>query len=134
MQPESAHFGEVARLLGYRLTPQASGFALTLYWQAEQPDGVDYTVFVHLLGQEGQLVSGQDNQPVRGSYPTGIWEPGEVIPDEYGLDTSDLPPGEYRIEIGLYVLATGERLPTYRPDGTQDPARHVLLTTPIQVP
>jgi hypothetical protein len=134
VQPQSARFGEVARLLGYRLTPQASGFALTLYWQAEQPDGVDYTVFVHLLDENGQLVRGQDNQPVGGSYPTGIWEPGEIIPDEYALDTNDLPPGEYRLEIGLYVLATGERLPTYGPDGTQNPARQVLLTTPIQVP
>jgi hypothetical protein len=134
VQPQSARFGQVARLLGHRLIPQASALALTLYWQAEQPDGVDYTVFVHLLDENGRLVTGKDNQPVHGSYPTGIWEPGEVIPDEYIVDTSNLPPGEYRLEIGMYVLATGERLPTYRPDGTQDPARHVVLTTPIQVP
>jgi hypothetical protein len=134
VQPQSARFGEVARLLGYRLTSQAAGFSLTLYWQAQQPDTVDYTVFVHLLDEHGQLVRGQDNQPVRGSYPTSIWEPGEVIPDEYTLDRGDLPPGAYQLEIGMYVLDTGVRLPTYLPDGTADPAQHVLLTTPIQVP
>jgi hypothetical protein len=70
---------------------------------------------------------------VNGSYPTGIWEPGEVIPDEYRFDTSDLSPGEYQLEIGMYVLETGERLPVVMPDGTQDPASRLLLTTPVEV-
>jgi 4-amino-4-deoxy-L-arabinose transferase-like glycosyltransferase len=132
-QPQPARFGDVAQLLGYRLTTQAPGFTLTLYWKAESPDGVDYTVFVHLLDEAGQLVMGQDNQPRGGNYPTGIWEPGEVIADDYTFNTSDLPPGKYQLEIGMYVLATDERLPIYMPDGTEEPGRHLMLTRPIEV-
>jgi hypothetical protein len=133
IQLQSARFGDVAQLLGYQLAAEPTELTLTLYWQAQAPDQIDYTIFVHLLDQAGQLVMGQDNQPVNGSYPTGIWEPGEVIPDEYRFDTSDLPPGEYQIEIGMYVLETGERLPVYMPDGTQDPNGRLLLITPFEV-
>ncbi len=130
---QPAGFGDVAQLLGYQLAADPTELTLTLYWQAQTPDQIDYTIFIHLLDQASQLVIGQDNQPVNGSYPTGIWEPGEVIPDEYRFDTSDLPPGEYQIEIGMYVLETGERLPVYMPDGTQDPNGRLLLITPFEV-
>jgi hypothetical protein len=133
VQPQSARFGDVAQLLGYRLTTRPAELTLTLYWQAEMPDDVDYTVFAHLLDEAGQLVTGRDNQPVNGNYPTGIWEPGEIIPDAYTFNTSDLAPGTYQLEIGMYVLTTGERLPVYMPDGTQDPNHHLILTTPIEV-
>ncbi len=133
VQLQSARFGDVAQLLGYQLAIEPTGLKLSLYWQAGQPDGIDYTVFVHVLDQAGQLVMGQDNQPVNGSYPTGIWERGEIIPDEYRFDTDDLPPGEYQLEIGMYVLETGERLPVYSPDGTQKPDHRLLLTTPVEV-
>ena len=55
------------------------------------------------------------------------------MPDEYTFNTSDLPPGEYQLEIGMYVLETGERLSVNVPNGTQDPARRLLLTTPVKV-
>ena len=132
-QPQSADFGEIARLLGYQLITEPKELTLTLYWQAKAPDGVDYTVFVHLLDETGKMLIGQDNQPVNGTYPTGIWEQGELVSDTCTFDTTDLPPGEYRFEIGLYELSTGERLPVYLPDGTEDPIRRLLLTTPIEV-
>ena len=133
VQTQSARFGDVVQLLGYKLTGQATQFTLTLYWQAKTPDRVDYTVFVHVLDETGQLVTGQDNQPVNGNYPTGIWEPGEIVADQYTFDTSDIPLGEYQIEIGMYVLETGERLPVYMPDGTEEPARRLILATPVEV-
>ena len=133
VRPQSARFGDVAQMRGYQLATEPGELTLRLYWQAQTPDQIDYIVFVHLLDQMGQLVMGQDNQPVNGGYPTGIWDPGEVIPDEYKFDTSDLPPGKYQLEIGMYVLETGERLPVYMPDGTQDPNGRLLLITPFEV-
>jgi hypothetical protein len=132
-QSQSARFGDVAQLLGYRVVSQPDGFTLSLYWRAEMPDGADYTVFVHLLNTEGQMVAGQDSQPVSGRYPSSIWEPGEVIADERTFSTDDLPPGEYQLEVGMYQLATGERLSVVLPDGTVEPAQRLVLTTPIQV-
>jgi hypothetical protein len=134
VQAQPARFGDVARLLGYRLASQPDRFTLSLYWQAEQPDDIDYTVFAHLLNAAGQMVAGQDSQPAGGRYPTGIWEPGEVVPDERSFATRDLPAGTYQLEVGMYVVATGERLPVTLPDGTVEPARRLVLTTPVQVP
>jgi hypothetical protein len=132
-QPQSADFGDVVHLLGYQLSNEPNESTLTLYWQARAPDGVDYTVFVHVLDETGQMLMGQDNQPVNGTYPTGIWEPGELVSDKHILNTSDLPPGKYQLEIGVYELSTGERLPVYLPDGKQDPTRRLLLAAPIDV-
>jgi len=132
-QSQTARLGDVAQLLGYRLASQSAGFTLSLYWRAEAPDGVDYTVFVHLLNAEGQMVVGQDGQPVGGRYPTGIWEPGEIIADERTFDTGGLPSGKYQLEVGMYRLATGERLPVALADGSIEPARRLVLTAPLQV-
>ncbi len=134
VQAQSARFGDVARLLGYRLASQSDHFTLSLYWQAEKPDDVDYTVFVHVLNAEGQMVTGQDSQPASGRYPTGIWEPGEIVPDERSFATGDLPAGTYQLEVGMYRVTTGERLPVTLPDGTVEPDRRLVLTTPVQVP
>ena len=52
-----------------------------------------------------------DAWPVQGTLPTSQWTPGEVISDPYLVQLSgDLPPGDYRLHVGLYLLATGERL------------------------
>jgi 4-amino-4-deoxy-L-arabinose transferase-like glycosyltransferase len=90
---------------------------VTLYWQALAPLGKDYTAFVHLLGEhnpvtDGPLWAGHDGQPDGGHYPTTRWQPGEVILDVHPLAIPpDAPPGEYKLEVGLYFLETMERLP-----------------------
>ncbi len=91
--------------------------AVTLTWQGLQTMSEDYTVFVHLLGPDG-LVHGQaDAWPVSGTRATSGWQPGEIINDPYTiLVPADAPPGEYQIEIGLYLLATNERLPVLNAD------------------
>ena len=69
---------------------------------------VDYTVFVQALAADGRVAAQSDSQPVAGTYPTGIWSPGEVVADTHRLT---LPPGEYRLVAGMYDLATMKRLP-----------------------
>lgn len=87
---------------------------LVLYWEALSEMSKDYTVFTHLLNVEGRMVAQQDNYPGEGGYPTSIWEPGEVIVDSYDLYLpDDTPPGAYVLEIGMYDLATGQRLSVF---------------------
>ena len=85
---------------------------VTLEWQGLRRMSEDYTVFVHLLGPDG-LVHGQvDAWPASGTQATSSWVPGQAVRDPYTIQVpADAPPGEYVVEIGLYLLSTGQRLP-----------------------
>ena len=115
------HLGESIELLGHRVDTGASEndfiqpgqtITVTLYWQALEPVIEDYTVFVHLLDEVGQVRGQNDGTPVGGRYPTQSWLPRQVIEDETALTLApDLPSGEYQIAVGMYDLETGQRLP-----------------------
>jgi hypothetical protein len=119
--PLNARLGEALYVAGYDL-PQTrfragESVPLTLYWRADRPVEKNYTVFVHLLGTafnnaQGNLLWGQiDRVPRSGAYPTTAWRPGEIVPDAYSIPVAaGAPPGRYKIEIGMYDPATGERL------------------------
>jgi 4-amino-4-deoxy-L-arabinose transferase-like glycosyltransferase len=103
--------GEIT-LVGARAELDEKALDVTLIWRAEHPLPDDYTVFVHLVGPEGELVATGDSQPQSGRYPTSLWEPGETVLDNHRFDVpAGLPPGPYQVLVGLYDLATGERLP-----------------------
>lgn len=114
-----ADFGGLVQLLGYDTAPTAletsfepgESLHLTLYWQVLAPLEENYTVFVHLLDEEGRIWGQQDSQPLAGFYPTSFWDEGEIVRDEYQLRIDpQAPGGEYEIVVGIYLLATGERL------------------------
>ncbi len=107
---------------------------LTLLWQALNSPPLDYAVFVHLLDSNNAIVAGSDAQPVNHTYPTTIWTPGERILDPHTLPTPDsLPPGPYRLAIGLYDQPSGERLPVRLTAGSQDPEGQFILTQPVLI-
>jgi hypothetical protein len=108
-----ALFGNEISLLGYDLVENAANqFELTLVWQAEMAPAADYTVFVHLLGQDGVCCLWQaDVMPQQNQYPTSRWQSGEVVVDSYQIVIPDeAPPGEYVVEVGLYLAGNGRRL------------------------
>jgi 4-amino-4-deoxy-L-arabinose transferase-like glycosyltransferase len=130
--------GEGIGLLGYNLEPTAvrpgEAVRLTLYWQAQSPMDTAYTVFTHLLDADGQIQAQQDSQPQDGGFPTTDWLPGDIIRDEYTLALpSDAPPGEYTLEVGMYRLETGQRLPAYDADGQRWPEDAIRLDLSIEV-
>ncbi len=112
------HFGQAISLLGYDLARPGDGsVSLRLHWRADQPVDQDYTVFAHLLDGQGKFVTAADSQPGLGDLPTSTWGPGEIIVDEHHLTP---PAGAQtpKLEFGLYLLATGQRLPATAADGT----------------
>ncbi len=97
---------------------------VTVGWRAIQKMDTSYTGFVHLLNQEGRVVAQDDHIPLQGQWPTTSWAPGEVVQDDYMLQLpADLPPGSYRLEIGLYD-ANMQGLPRLR---TQQGPDSVLI-------
>ena len=86
---------------------------LRLVWRADAPPAADYTIFAHLLDATGQIVAQHDRAPEGGFYPTSQWDVGESVADIYPLTLPEtLAPGAYRLVVGLYDPATGQRLLT----------------------
>jgi hypothetical protein len=111
-QPMGAEFGDQIELVGYSTHQAAGVLAVTLYWRCIEPPETNYSVFVHLLDTEYQIVAQHDGQPQGNAYPTSVWDVDEVLADEHPLSLPpDLPAGDYQLRVGLYLPETGERLP-----------------------
>lgn len=114
--PLPLDFQAPIRLEGYELTSttlkRGDDLALLLYWRATGWIDKDYTVFVHLVDESGKLLVGRDSQPRNGFVPTSTWKKAKLIVDGHILPIpSDVPPGSnYRLAVGLYDLATMERV------------------------
>ncbi|MBK7893633.1 MAG: glycosyltransferase family 39 protein [Candidatus Promineifilaceae bacterium] len=135
-RPYPATFGNEINLIGYTLTPLAvtGQYQLNLIWQAQTPPSHDYTVFVHLLQQDGTCapcVWQQDVMPQQNQYPTSRWLAGEVVNDGYQIQIPPgTPPGSYQLEIGLYIAETGQRLQVQQPNR---PEADVLFLDPLSI-
>lgn len=118
--PLSAALGDSIRLLGYSLDAGPHMLDLTLFWQAVETPAEDVTVFVQLLDGD-RLAAQQDSQPQAGAAPTSTWTPGEIVPDAYHLSFAPPAPGQsYRLVVGMYRPASGERLPITTGTGVFD--------------
>jgi hypothetical protein len=85
---------------------------LSFAWQANTPDGPDLTVFVHVVDESQQRVTGIDRRPLGGDPPTSAWRPEELFIDKYPVPLPpDLPPGDYGLIVGLYADAGAGPLP-----------------------
>ncbi|HUV74707.1 MAG TPA: DUF2723 domain-containing protein [Anaerolineae bacterium] len=110
-----ANFENEILLLDYEIhnvqVRKGGALNLTLTWQALVPMDEDYTVFVHLLDDNDQIWGQEDIAPVRGTHPTSGWTEAEVVVDPHTVWTHQQAPlGLYRVEVGLYLLRTMERL------------------------
>jgi hypothetical protein len=86
-------------------------------------------VFIHVL-VNGSSVAQADKQPTGGRYPTGAWNPGETIDDCTAIDAQDtaqIPPSGWQIELGLYDLGSGQRLPVQDSKGNMLPDGRILI-------
>ena len=102
-----AQFGASIELLG----AASDGQGLTLYWRANAPINEEYTIFVHLLDANGQLLGQLDGLPFANRYATWAWRPGQIIEDRHELAAAGVDPARIaRVAVGVYQPDTGERL------------------------
>ena len=132
--PFAARLGDTIQLLGYDLSAEhltaGQPLRLALHWQASRQPAADYTVFTQLVGPDGQVWAQYDNQPQAGRYPTSAWSLQKTVVDRYELKLKEgAPPGDYRLLVGMYDLATGQRLAAVAADGAPFPDNAIPLTT-----
>jgi hypothetical protein len=100
-------FGKLARWIGTE-DGAAKTATITLYWQDTAPTERSWTVFVHVLDDNGRIVAQSDHVPAGGAAPTQSWALGEVVEDVHQIS---LPAaGRYRIRVGMYDQKTNERM------------------------
>ncbi|CAG0937253.1 hypothetical protein TFLX_06173 [Thermoflexales bacterium] len=102
-----ATFANKIQLVSARLSTATVGPGGTLCvefeWQAINVPPGDYTVFVHLVNAQGQLVAQSDLMPQGGFAPTSHWKTGASIADRHGLILPDnLPSVDYTVRAGFY--------------------------------
>ncbi len=111
LQPVNFDYDGAMRLLGYQLPAKtvhpAETLPLTLYWQLLKPVDLNYSIFVHLLGRQRQVVGQIDTYPGGGQWPTSLLSPGAVLADSYEIPISaeaefNQAPTRLLIAAGIY--------------------------------
>ena len=102
-------------LAGYQVEESDTEIELTFYWQASANPDFDYSVFVHLLDENGIVVAQIDGAPGEAIHYLPIaWDEGDIIADTRLLTVPpDFPSETYAFRIGVYNWATGERFPAF---------------------
>jgi hypothetical protein len=126
-------FGHAVELLGYQVeSPIKAGKPLNMktYWKATGALPKFLTVFVHVMDQNGQIVAQLDRESVLAD----TLQPGDVFMQLHSIDLpADLPPGSYRLALGLYASDSGQRLPLYEVDALRGD-RVLLQAVAIEPP
>jgi mannosyltransferase len=128
-------FGPDITLLGYTVGSETAVpgdiLPITLFWETAEPLAIRYKVFIHLVDNGGPPLAQRDSEPGGGLALTTTWPAGETVVDNHGLFLPpDLPPGDYRLLLGLYDLADPTaRLPVTVDDETAD----IFLLTTITI-
>ncbi|CAN5729333.1 hypothetical protein BH10CHL1_BH10CHL1_13120 [soil metagenome] len=139
-QPVTAHFGDMADLLGYDLAIPSAGlragdhFSVTLYYRSVTAIPTDYTRFLHVANSAAEMAAQFDSPPEQGGNPTWSWTPGETIVDRVDFQVAaQASPGQYTLYLGFYdPKANGARLPVQQADGQAFPDNRAVLTS-IQI-
>ena len=108
--------GDQIELIGYALDPASiqpgESIHLRLYWRALRQPDADYTVFAHVRDAAGNIAAQLDSPPQLGAYPTSFWDAGEIVTDDRSIQIAvNARAGDYTVNVGLYRLDNGERLP-----------------------
>jgi hypothetical protein len=122
------------RLHSYGVEQSETELQLTLIWEALAGNLPDWTRFVHLLPLAGgEPLTQDDSRPRYNSHPTSQWLAGEIAVDPLWLTLTAVPPGQYRLAVGLYDAATGERATAISKDGQPLPDSFWLLPEIVEI-
>lgn len=122
-EPALGRFGEAITLHQVNYNPASQ--TITLYWQTSEAIGTDYSIFLHFLDNQGNLVGQVDGTPYQNQYPTTNWRVGQIIEDSRPLDP-DLA-NVTQFAVGIYSPADGTRLEAIGPAGHPLPNNALVM-------
>lgn len=103
---------------------------LTLYWETDTKLVFPYKVFAHL--EDTQLWAQADDEPGCAQFPTYGWQAGDRIIDRHAIFLpTDIPSGEYTLQVGIYERRTGLRMDVL--DELGNPAGNSLALPAVSI-
>ena len=98
---------------------QGNELPLKLYWRTDSRTAQDLAMYIHVYDARGELIGQWDAFTGNGLYPTRLWQPNEIIVDEYRvpLKIPDAYPPLGRIEVGMTRVGDADVLPARNPQG-----------------
>ena len=100
----AANFGGMIDLYGVDLAQTEDELRLTLVWRAAVSMDREYTMFVHRVDADGQILDQRDAPP---ALPTSLWLTGEYIAETFAFS---IDARAAALHIGLYTPEDGQRL------------------------
>jgi hypothetical protein len=101
-----AIFGDQIQLLGYNLKRDRDTLKIDLAWKALRDITANYKVFAHVFDPQTETIAAQwDAMPRDNAYPTSRWLANEVVTETLTIPLAAVPPGAYRVSVGLYEPA-----------------------------
>ena len=96
-----AHPGESFGQLSKELQA-GSTLRVSLFWHVDEPVDRNYTVFVHALDGNGEMLDQHDSWPADAHRPTSVLSAGTVFRDVHYLALPRAVPGGLTLRVGLY--------------------------------
>jgi len=116
LTPVAVALADGIELVGVNATPETllpgETATVTLAWRAVVAPTRDYSVFVHLLDDDGLIVAQHDTMPGGGLSPTSDWRSGDLRVESYRVR---IPPTAYTPNRGRWVVGLYDALAPDRP-------------------
>lgn len=110
---------DFARLEAVESWSESESLTVILWWEVLHEAAKNCAVALRLVDEAGNEWAAFDTQAGgAGMYPTGLWRPGETMPDAYRLALPPgTPPGLYRLRVTLYDAVTLNPINSVEVDG-----------------
>jgi hypothetical protein len=74
-------------------------------WDTTAKPGRDWTYFIHIIDDQGEIVTQLDQRPWNGRWPTTVWQPNQPFLETATIFLpADMTPGTYDIRLGFYIF------------------------------
>lgn len=127
----SYNFSADFSLAGYDLPDSVrigEDVTLDFWWQADSDIDVTATQFLHWFNTDTEEFFIFDQIPFAGYFPTQDWVAGMLVQDSWTVTIpDDIPAGTYRVQTGMFELATAERIPVSDSTGTPVTDNSIVL-------
>lgn len=111
-----------AELRGLSYAPSAPTDSLldvSFTWHALEQLDRPWLQFVHIVDAQETIVAERNVQPFDGAFPTNAWVRGDWVRDTPQVSLVGVPPGTYRVRVGLWDEQSGGLLGVFDRSGEQ---------------